>query len=105
METKPLIEQIKEFIGLETSDTTKDNKLNHWIALVELEITSYCGIPELPTMLHPVVVDIVSNVYEEVFDPKVTELKEGENSYKFNIQKIRSRIKDYKDILDNYTTM
>lgn len=90
---------------LDVEDEKVSARLSHWLSLTELEILSYCNLEKLPAQLEVVVIDIVANLYEEAFDPSLTQLKQGENSYTFNVQKVRSRLEDYSHILHNYTCL
>lgn len=100
---KTLLEQVKELLGIE--DDSKDVMLNHLIALTTTEILSYTHQPTLPLCLEVVVVDVVYAQYNEMNDPSVKELKLGENTYKYDKQSIRSRVLDFKALLNTQVTL
>lgn len=98
-----LLQRVTKLLNLE--DVTMTERLAHWLELTKLEVLTYCNLDELPKTLEVVVIDIVANLFEEAFDPTLTQLKQGENSYTYNVQKVRSRLEDYSHILNNYTRM
>lgn len=101
-----LLNQVKELVDLKEDDTTYDKKLTHAIKLALLEIKSYCNLVEVPDTLYPLIVEVVSQEHKNLTSPTLLKsLKEGEVSYEFSLQKIRTRILEFKNILDHYTTL
>ena len=99
-----LLKEVKELVDLE-EDTTYDKKLTQAIKLALLEIKSYCNLSEVPYDLFPLIVEVISQEHLKAISPTLSKLKEGEVSYEFNTQAIRSRILEFKYILDSYTTL
>ena len=100
-----LLKEVKELVDLEEDDTTYDKKLTHAINLALLEIKSYCNLSEVPYDLYPLIVEVISQEHKNLTSPTLSKLKEGEVSYEFKTQEIRSRILEFKYILDSYTTL
>jgi len=58
-----VLEIVKMLLGMDISDTSKDNLLNHFIKKATDIILGYCNIDALPEQYHDVAADLAVFLY------------------------------------------
>jgi hypothetical protein len=75
-----VLEIVKMLLGMDISDTSKDNLLNHFIKKATDIILGYCNIDALPEQYHDVAADLAVFLYNNRDLEGITKKTEGEKS-------------------------
>ena len=107
------LNKLKQYIGIEITDTSKDVQLNFIISDVEETITNYCNVEEVPSGIlntsYRMAIDLYRNEnlgHEESALGSVSSISAGDTSTSFK-QSVDDSFKDtllknYKPQLDRY---
>ncbi|WP_425446670.1 phage head-tail connector protein [Dethiothermospora halolimnae] len=76
---------MKELLGIDTEDTSKDSILNHFLNKARNIILTYCNVDELSSDYDGVVVDFAVYLYKNKNNTGVMKKIEGERSVTFEI--------------------
>ncbi|OCZ52196.1 phage head-tail connector protein [Dehalobacter sp. TeCB1] len=73
-----MLELMKELLGIDLLDVSKDTALNHYLNKSQIAIKSYCNMTEIPESLDDIVVDLAIFFYQ---NPQgVTQATQGSRS-------------------------
>ena len=54
---------MKELLGIDLEDISKDNILNHYLNKSQIAIKAYCNIDEIPESLNDIIIDLAIFFY------------------------------------------
>ncbi|SHK42221.1 phage head-tail connector protein [Desulforamulus aeronauticus] len=75
-----MLDLIKELLGIDLLDTSKDNILNHYLNKSQNAIKSYCNIDLIPESLNGLVVDLAIFFYKNRDSQGVIQQSQGSRS-------------------------
>lgn len=100
------LNKLKQYLGIDLKDTSKDTQLNFIISDVEETITNYCHVEEVPSGIlntsYRMAIDLYRNEnlgHEESALGSVSSISEGDTSTSFK-QSVDDSFKD--SLLKNY---
>jgi hypothetical protein len=70
----------KKLVGIDLTDVSKDDILNHYLNKAKSNITGYCNIDILPSVYDEVVVDYAVYLYKNKDSVGLMQKQEGERS-------------------------
>lgn len=79
-----ILEIVKMLLGIDASDISKDNILNHFIKKARDIALGYCNIAELPESYNDVLADFTVYLYKNRDIEGIASKTEGERSVKIN---------------------
>jgi hypothetical protein len=74
------LDLFKKLIGIDLTDASKDDTLNHYLKKARSNITGYCNIDMLPSAYDEVVVDYAVYLYKNKDSVGLIHKQEGERS-------------------------
>ncbi len=75
-----MLELMKELLGLDLTDITKDNILNHFLSKSQIAIKAYCNIEEIPESLNDIIVDLAIFFYRNRTSEGLRQSSQGSRS-------------------------
>lgn len=75
-----MLDLMKEFLGINYNDASKDNILNHYLSKSQLAIKQHCNTEEIDESLNPIVVDLAIFFYENRDMQGVRQASQGSRS-------------------------
>lgn len=76
---------IKELLGMDAEDTSKDGILNHFVGKARNIVLAYCNTSELPQQYDSTIIDFAVYLYKNRNETGVIKKVEGERSITFEI--------------------
>jgi hypothetical protein len=77
------LDLLKRLLGIDLTDVSKDDILNHYLNIARSNIIGYCNIDILPTIYDNILVDYAMYLYKNKDSVGLTDKQEGERSAKY----------------------
>jgi hypothetical protein len=74
------LDLFKELVGIDLTDASKDDTLNHYLKKARSNIIGYCNIDSLPSTYDDTVVDYAMYLYKNKDSVGLMQKQEGERS-------------------------
>lgn len=88
-----MLDLMKELLGIDLMDISKDNILNHYLNKSQIAIKSYCNIDLIPASLDAIVIDLAISYYRNKDSQGIVQQSQGSRSQTL-IDGIPNSIKD-----------